>query len=81
MSGVYLLPVRTQYAVQRMQIERDRAERHRRIVQEVDLARARNEMDLCADCGAELGIRVRMTWDPSTMIFRCLDCGGKRNDD
>lgn len=79
MSGVYTLPVRTQYAVQRMQLERDRAERHRRVVQEVDLARARNEMDCCADCGRELGIRVRMTWDPETWIVRCLECGGKRH--
>jgi hypothetical protein len=80
MSGVYALPVRTQYAVQKMTRARDRSVRHRRVVQEVDLARARNEMDCCADCSKPLGIRVRMTWDPSTMIFRCLECGGRHVD-
>jgi hypothetical protein len=53
----------------------DAAERaHRR---ELDEARVRNEADCCADCGAQLGIRVRLSWDPHTRIIRCLDCAAE----
>ena len=59
------------------QMWRDREERRRTKLRGVDLARARNESDCCADCNEPLGIRVRLAWDPHEMVVRCLACGRK----